>query len=91
MSLLDWRILAGRLFQSRGPAAAKLLSTSREPCFGQWNAARVDVGRSVTVALSCIIIYRLLCQFFNPCLQCRDPRFGGIEEGGHLECLGVVP
>jgi len=43
MSLSGWWILASRLFQSRGPAAAKLRSPSR---VGPWNAARVDVGRS---------------------------------------------
>jgi len=46
MSLSGWRILAGRLFQSRGPATAKLRSPNRVLVRGTEQWARVDVGRS---------------------------------------------
>jgi len=80
MSLSGWRILAGRLFQSRGPAAANCEAPIAEPCVGPWNAARVDVGRSepatAGVRDKLEVVYKICCS----CIMQRL-----VDQEGQLE------
>ena len=75
MSLLGWRILAGRLFQSHGPAAVKLQSPSRVSVRGTQHVS-MSADRSRGVRDKLAVIYKICCS----CIMQRL-----VDQEGHLE------